>query len=417
MIIIDEKINAEIREIVVRRFLNYTKINTQSDDTTDTIPSSRNQFDLAKYLVSELKELGVVNAELDDFCYVYASLPASENVSAPSITFCAHMDTSPDVSGENVKAIVREYQGIPLSYPDDENLFLDKQICPDLEKFINQKIITASGKTLLGADDKAGIAEIMTAIEFLIKYPEIKRPEIKIIFTPDEEVGRGTAKIDMSKTGKFGYTLDGSIMGELESECFDAWSVRLKFFGKNMHPGFAKNKMVNACTIASRFISFLPEFETPERTEKREGFFHVNSFHGDESYAEVSMILRDFDSEKNRQRIEFINQLIHTFKLRYSGLKVESEIKESYKNMCEIIKNYPEVIQKLVVAIEKTGIKPVLNAIRGGTDGARLSYLGMPCPNIYTGGMLFHSKLEWIPVIALENACKTILFLCEEWAK
>ena len=416
-------LETKIKKSVIERFLQYVKIDTKSDenfsdyDGKETTPSSKKQFILANLLKQELETIGIKQAEVDEFCYVYANLKASEGVSAPAITFCAHLDTSPDVSGENVKPLIRKYTGVALTFPDNKDLYLNNEICPELDLFINENIITASGDTLLGADDKAGIAEIITALEFLIKHPEIKHPELRIIFTPDEEIGRGTAQFDIKKAGKYGYTMDGSIMGELEGECFNAYRVNIKIQGKNMHPGFAKDKMINACSIASRFVSDLPEWETPEHTENREGFYHVNGIEGDESETNISMILRDFESDNNLKRIDFIKSLINLYQIKYPGLNITLDYSETYKNMFEIINQNPEVINKAQQAITLAGLEPQLSAIRGGTDGARMSYMGMPCPNIFTGGMLFHSKLEWIPEIALSKAVLTILHLCELWAK
>lgn len=416
-------LETKIRKSVIERFLQYIKIDTKSDenfsdyDGKETTPSSKKQFILANLLKQELETIGIKQVEVDEFCYVYANLKASEGVSAPAITFCAHLDTSPDVSGENVKPLIRKYTGVALTFPDNKDLYLNNEICPELDLFINENIITASGDTLLGADDKAGIAEIITALEFLIKHPEIKHPELRIIFTPDEEIGRGTAQFDIKKAGKYGYTMDGSIMGELEGECFNAYRVNIKIQGKNMHPGFAKDKMINACSIASRFVSDLPEWETPEHTENREGFYHVNGIEGDESETNISMILRDFESDNNLKRINFIKSLINLYQIKYPGLNITLDYSETYKNMFEIINQNPEVINKAQQAITLAGLEPRLSAIRGGTDGARMSYMGMPCPNIFTGGMLFHSKLEWIPEIALSKAVLTILHLCELWAK
>lgn len=416
-------LETKIRKSVIERFLQYIKIDTKSDenfsdyDGKETTPSSKKQFILANLLKQELETIGIKQVEVDEFCYVYAILKASEGVSAPAITFCAHLDTSPDVSGKNVKPLIRKYTGVALTFPDNKDLYLNNEICPELDLFINENIITASGDTLLGADDKAGIAEIITALEFLIKHPEIKHPELRIIFTPDEEIGRGTAQFDIKKAGKYGYTMDGSIMGELEGECFNAYRVNIKIQGKNMHPGFAKDKMINACSIASRFVSDLPEWETPEHTENREGFYHVNGIEGDESETNISMILRDFESDNNLKRINFIKSLINLYQIKYPGLNITLDYSETYKNMFEIINQNPEVINKAQQAITLAGLEPRLSAIRGGTDGARMSYMGMPCPNIFTGGMLFHSKLEWIPEIALSKAVLTILHLCELWAK
>lgn len=405
----------EIKEIVVEKFLNYVKINTQSDDNNETIPSSQGQFELAKIVLKECEELGLQNIELDEKGYLYATLPASQNVKAPVLTFCAHFDTSPDASGENVKPIIRKYSGQPLSYPDNPDLILDENICPKLAMFIGEDLITSSGTTLLGADDKAGIAEIMTALKILTIHPEIQHPEIKIVFTPDEETGRGTAFIKREKLGEIGYTMDGGVMGELEDECFNAWSAKLHFKGVNVHPGEAKNKMVNAVKIAARFSADLPEWESPEHTEKREGFYHVNEIRGDETEAFVSMILRDFDENINLKRVEYLKTLKETYLQKYPGLSIDLVCKESYRNMYEVLKQYPEVVFKAEKAIEKSGIQLIKTAIRGGTDGARLSFMGLPCPNIFTGGVLFHSTKEWVPVIALQKAVVVILNLCELW--
>ncbi len=404
-----------IREKVLQRFLNYVKINTQSNDAIDSIPSSVGQIELAKIVKEEMLELKLQQVELDDHGYLYAVLPATIGVDAPVLTFCAHFDTSPDAPGENVIPIIREYDGSPLTYPDDPELILDEISCPNLSSFKGEKIITSSGKTLLGADDKAGIAEIMTALEVLINNPEINHPEIRVVFTPDEETGRGTSYIKREKLGEIAYTLDGGVMGELEDECFNAWSVKINFSGINVHPGEAKNKMVNAIAIACRFVSAIPEWQTPEHTEKREGFYHVNEVKGDETNAQISMLLRDFEEENNKQRILVLESIRDLFLKKYPGLKIELIAKESYRNMLEVLSKHHDVVEKAEIAIKKTEIALIKTAIRGGTDGARLSFLGLPCPNIFTGGVLFHSTKEWIPVIALQKATETILNLCELW--
>lgn len=405
----------QIRVNVLNRFLKYVTINTKSDENNETIPSSTGQFELAKLVKKEIELLGLKNIELDEHCYLYGVLPASEGINAPVLSFCAHFDTSPDAPGDKVKPLIRKYEGKPLSFPDDENLFIDEEICPALGKFLGEEIITASGKTLLGADDKAGIAEIITALEYLVQHPEIKHPELRIVFTPDEETGRGTSFIKREKLGDYAYTLDGGVMGELEDECFNAWSAKLSFQGVVVHPGEAKNKMINAAAIASRFVSALPEWQTPEHTEKREGFFHVSEINGDESLTKVNMILRDFDEKLNLRRIDYLKHLKVMFEDRYPGLKIELVCKESYRNMHEILISHPEVIKKAEEAISIAEIELIRTAIRGGTDGARLSFMGLPTPNIFAGGLLFHSCKEWVPVIALQKATEVILNLCELW--
>jgi tripeptide aminopeptidase len=407
----------QIREDVLGRFLKYVTIGSRSDENNESIPSSKGQFEVAELVKKEMQALGLKDIELDEHCYLYGTLPASEGVKAPVISLLAHFDTSPDAPGDGVKPIIRKYEGKPLAFPDDENLFISEEICPPLGKFLNQEIITASGKTLLGADDKAGIAEIMSALAYLVKHPELKHPELRICFTPDEETGRGTSFIRREKLGDYAYTLDGGLMGELEDECFNAWSAKLKFHGIVVHPGEAKNKMVNAAAIASRFVGSLPEWQTPEHTEKREGFFHVNEISGDETLCSVSMILRDFDEKTNMKRVAYLEHLKDIFEERYPGLKIELICRESYKNMNEVLVSYPNVTEIAEKAIEMAEIDVIKTAIRGGTDGARLSFMGLPTPNIFAGGLLFHSCKEWIPVIALVKATEVILNICELWTK
>lgn len=408
---------AEIRDKVLNRFLEYVKINTQSDEKNPEVPSSKGQWELAEYIKKEMEVLGLSQIELDAYGYLYAVLPASAGVDLPAISFCAHFDTSPDASGEQVKAIIRKYEGQPLSYPDDDTLILDEKQCPELGHFLGEDIVTASGKTLLGADDKAGIAEIMTGLEILLQNPELKHPEIRVVFTPDEETGRGTQSINITKLGKIAYTFDGGMMGELEDECFNAWSVQMIFKGVIVHPGEAKNKMVNAAAIASRFISALPEWETPEHTSLREGFYHVSEINGDESLCTISMILRDFDESNNLKRIEYLKSAQKMFLQKYPGLEIDFQSKESYRNMHEVLVNFPEVSAIAEQAITNCGMDLIKRAIRGGTDGARLSFMGIPTPNIFAGGLLFHSKREWVPVIALEKAVLTMIEICRIWSE
>lgn len=401
------------------RFLRYVQIETTSDESSGTHPSSESQWELAKLLKKELLELGMDDVELDEFCYVYATVPASDGVSeSPSITFCAHMDTSPAESGKKVTPVIHEdYDGHSIQFEKNPDLKLSPTESPELKKFIGETIITAAGDTLLGADDKAGIAEIMAALAAFSTFPELRHPELKIVFTPDEEIGEGTLKVNIEKLGNFGYTLDGGEMGELEDECFDAFNVKLRFHGINVHPGEAKNKMVNAAAIAARFFSVLPEHESPEHTEIREGFYHLTHMSGDANLAELSFIIRDFDKYTNLNRIDFLKQLIKAFELKYKGLKIDVEVRDRYSNMKDVLEKYPEVTEKAEKAIEMAEVKVIRKAIRGGTDGSRFSFMGMPTPNIFTGGLMYHSKKEWIPVIALQKAAEVVVNICQLWAE
>jgi tripeptide aminopeptidase len=411
-------IQAYIAPRVKSRFLDYVRIHTTSDPESASTPSSARQLDLARRLGAELHELGLQAVTVDDNGYVYATLPAASGVVAPAITFCAHMDTSPAVSGEGVKPILHEnYDGRALRFPRDPDLVLSPKESPELLKFMGQTLITASGDTLLGADDKAGLAEIMTALDTLIQFPDLPHPELRIVFTPDEEVGKGTAHIDPDRLGRYGYTVDGGEMGELEEECFDAWSARLIFDGYNIHPGYAKDKMVNAAAIASHFVASLPEAETPEHTAGREGFYHLASLKGDESRAEAMIYLRDFEAAANQNRVKLIQQLVAYFKRRYTGLSIELELTQQYRNMRTVLEQHPQVSVLAHEAISRAGLEVLQRSIRGGTDGATLCFMGMPTPNLFAGGVEFHSKTEWIPVIALQKACEVILHLCHLWSQ
>jgi len=406
-----------ISQEVLNKFTNYVAVDTQSDPESENTPSSLGQWDLAKLLHLELVNLGLVDVELDDNCYLYATLPASCGVVAPTICFCSHMDTAPAESGSDVKPIIhKNYQGEVICFPDNPHLKLDPEQYPELKEYCGEDIITASGNTLLGADDKAGIAEIMTALATFQKFPELKHPPLKIIFTPDEEIGRGVDKINSNHLVEYGYTIDGGEMGEYEDECFDAYGVKISFVGNNIHPGYAKNKMVNAAAIATRFSAMLPQQETPENSELREGFYHLCKMSGCENEAKLEYIIRDFDNANNLRRISCLQSMVQLFEDTYLGLKIKLDISKQYSNMNEIICQYPAVTDKIVNAISKTGLHAKRSAIRGGTDGARLSFMQMPTPNIFTGGMNFHSKLEWIPVVGLQKATETIIHLCQLWA-
>ncbi len=414
---IDDTIAAFLRQDAGARFLRYVQINTTSDEKSGTHPSSSVQWNLARRLEIELGELGLNQILVDDACYVYATLPASEGGAAVPITFCAHLDPSPSESGADVKPIRHaNYDGGALTFPDNPELTLSPTDSPELRDCIGHTIITAAGTTLLGADDKAGIAEIMAALAAFREFPQLRHPELRIVFTPDEEIGEGADGITMEALGTYGYTMDGGDIGELENECFDAMRATLVFHGHNVHPGKAKNRMRNAAAIAARFLTALPEYDTPEHTELREGFWHLTEIQGHENRALFSIIIRDFEHARNEQRVQLLRDLITAFETQYPGLRIELDIKKQYQNMHDVLQHHPEVTQKAAEAIRLAGLTVKTNAIRGGTDGARLSFKGMPTPNIFSGGMLVHSKKEWISELALQKAAEVILHLCRLWS-
>ena len=414
----NDEIRNYLRKEAVAKFLRYVKINTRSDSESGKHPSSQGQWVLGKLLKEELLALGLVDVELDDFCYLYGTLPATAGAAGPAIAFCAHMDTSPSEEGCDVIPIVHsDYDGGPIRFPANDRLTLTPADSPDLEQFIGEAIITSDGRTLLGADDKAGIAEIMTALSTLTTFDGLCHPELRIVFTPDEEIGEGADHIDLKRLGNIAYTVDGGMIGELEQECFDAWELSLVFHGRNIHPGYAKNSMVNAGAIAARFAAFLPEHETPEHTSNREGFYHLTNIHGDENLATLKYIIRDFESAANQRRVEFVKQVIRSFELRYAGLKIELGVKDQYNNMRKILDKRPDVVERAREAMAATGLTPRENPIRGGTDGARFCFMGIPTPNIFSGAMMIHSKTEWIPEVALEKGAEVILHLCRLWAE
>jgi tripeptide aminopeptidase len=414
---ITKEIQAFLLEEGKNRFLKYVKIDTTSAEGTGTFPSTEKQFDLGKILVSELKELGFENIILDEFCFVYGDLPASKGYEkAQSIGLLAHMDTSPSESGANIEPVIQEkYDGKPIKYPKNPDITLTMQDSPLLEKFKGMDIITSSGDTLLGADDKAGIAGIMAAAAAWHKFPELKHGPITVCFTPDEEIGHGTTKINMDRLPKFCYTFDGGEIGELEIECFDAWSATITFNGISVHPGYAKNLMVNAIEIASRFVAQIPEAETPQNRENREGFYHLYKMEGDCVKAKTVFILRDFKKENNQKRMKYLEKLKVAFEERYPGLKIDLDFKHSYENMLVYLEEHPEVIQKAAEAIKMADLELHQTLIRGGTDGARLSARGIPTPNLFAGGVLFHSLKEYIPIPALQKSAEVILYLAKNW--
>jgi tripeptide aminopeptidase len=417
------ELSKDIQEFLLNealeRFLRYIKVWTTSDETIETVPSTKIQFDLGKVLVEELKELELENILHDEYGFVYASLPPSKGFEkVKPIGLLAHVDTSSAVSGKDVKPVFhRNYDGKEIRFPQNKDLVLTFEDSVNLEEYIGLDIITSEGDTLLGADDKAGIAEIMAACSAWKKFEKLKHGPIVICFSTDEETGLGIDKVDMKKLPKFCYTVDGGEMGELEFECFDAWLAQIKFIGLSIHPGKAKNKMINAIQIANRFFSELPESESPEHTEEREGFFHLYKLEGKTEEANARMYVRDFIEENNQRRIKYLKNLKKTYEIRYPGLKIEIDWKHQYQNMYKYIENKPQVVDLAKKAIEKAGLEVKINPIRGGTDGARLSAKGIPTPNIFTGGQLFHSRKEFIPTLGLQKASEVLIYLAELWTQ
>lgn len=406
-------ISAFLRREAVERFCRYVAVNTASCEESETSPSTPAQLDLARMLAAELEELGLSGVTLDEHGYVYATLPASPGVVSEPLTLLAHMDTSPSESGEDVRPVLHEnYDGGQIKFIDDADLILSPDDSPELLQFRGETIITASGKSLLGADDKAGVAEIMSVLAAFSRYPELCHPELIIVFTPDEEIGRGTDHIDVNRLGKFGYTVDGGMIGEIDVECFNALRAVVEFSGMNVHPGYAKNRMINAGHIAARYAASLPEFEAPEHTEGREGFFHLTGLEGDENRAILKIILRDFDENSNRRRVGLLERLRDEFEVRYPGLRIGLSVAEQYRNMSEVLDRHPDTVALAEQAMTMAGVEPDRKFIRGGTDGARLCFMGLPTPNLFTGGMLFHSRKEWIAAPALQKACEVLVNLC-----
>lgn len=402
----------------VERFLRYVKYDTQSDEDSKTFPSSEKQLILSKDLVKELKEIGLSDAHLDEHGYVIATLPSNTDKDVPVIGFIAHVDTSPSVTGLNVNPIIhKNYDGKDIVLPNDKSRVIEVSKNPDLKNMIGFDIITTDGTTLLGADNKAGVAEIVDAMNYLITHPEVKHGTIKVCFTPDEEVGRGTEKFNVEKFGaKYAYTVDGSSRGEIESETFSADAVIVKFIGKNIHPGYAKGKMINSAKIAAKFIESLPKDRlSPETTEKREGFVHITSINGNEEITSVKFIIRDFITEKLKEYEEFLRALAQSTIDQYPGARYEFQVIEQYRNMKYVLDKHPHVAEYAVEAMKRLGIEPIASPIRGGTDGSRLSYMGLPTPNIFAGEHSFHSQLEWVAVQDMEMAVKNIITICQVW--
>jgi tripeptide aminopeptidase len=404
---------------ILERFLSYVAIDTQSSDTSETFPSTAKQKDLAAKLKPELDALGLEDVQVTPWGYVLATLPTNQTHKVPTIALIAHLDTSPDVSGTGVKPQLHEnYQGQDLVISASENIVLKVSENPYLKEQTGKTIITASGKTLLGADNKAGIAEIMDALTFMTKHPELPRPNIKVLFTPDEETGRGVEHITAAEIGAdFGYTVDGEKPGEIEDETFCADSLDIHISGINVHPGMAKNKMVNAVKIAARIIEKLPKTAlSPETTEKREGYVHPTQVSGNVEAVTIKFIIRDFTVKGLKKFEKRIQKLTAKVIAQFPGSKGEVKISESYRNMKVILDKYPEVLKKAEQAIAMAGFKPERASIRGGTDGARLCFMGLPTPNLFTGGFNFHSKQEWIALEDMKKTSEVLVHLMKVWA-
>jgi tripeptide aminopeptidase len=402
---------------VTERFIRYAKIDTQSDPTTNTCPSTEKQKNLGNLLVKELKEMGIVDAELDAHGYVYATLNSNSTKTIPTICFCSHMDTSPDCSGANVNPIIhKNYNGQDIVLPNDTTQIIKAADHPALLEQLGNDIITADGTTLLGADNKAGVAEIMDAIHYLLNNPQIKHGDIKVLFTPDEEIGRGTDKINLQKlNAKYAYTMDGETLGHIENETFSADAVTITIKGFPTHPGFAKNKMQHAIKIAAEIIQQLPKNKTPETTEKKEPFIHPTSINGGLERIEIKFIIRAFDTTTLLELEEELRLIVIDALKNYDKCSYEFNVTEQYRNMKDVLDNCPHVVDYAIEAVTRSGIKPVLSSIRGGTDGSRLSFMGLPCPNIFAGEHAFHSKQEWVSVHDMQKAVETIVHLVSIW--
>lgn len=403
---------------VTDRFLRYVKIDTQSDPESTTMPSTEKQKNLGKVLVEELKAIGIKDAEMDKYGYIYATIPATSSKKVPVLCFCSHMDTSPDCSGTNVNPqVYKNYQGGNIQLPNDKTQVLTPVAHPDLANQIGNDIITADGTTLLGADNKAGLAEIMAAAEYLIQHPEVKHGTIRILFTPDEEVGHGVDKVDMKKLGaEFGYTMDGESLGHIEAENFSAHAVTITINGVSAHPGFAKGKLENAIKVAGAIIDKLPKDSlSPETTEDMEGFVHPVSVSGGMEQVVLKFIIRDFVTDALKVKEDMLRQLAENAIKPYPGSTYKFDVIEQYLNMKPVVDKHPQVVKYAEEAIKRSGIKVHHQAIRGGTDGARLSFMGMPCPNIFAGEHAFHGKQEWVSVQDMQKAAEVIVNICAVW--
>lgn len=400
---------------LVERFLKYVSFDTQSSEETEVTPSTPGQMVFAKYLKEELESLGLEDITLDEHGYLFATFPANIDKPVPTIGFIAHMDTSPDMSGKDVSPrIVQNYDGSDIVLCAEENVVLSPSQFPELLDHKGEDLIVTNGKTLLGADDKAGIAEIVSAIVYLKEHPEIKHGKIRIGFNPDEEIGLGAHKFDVEKFGcDWAYTMDGGEIGELEFENFNAASAKITFKGRNVHPGYAKNKMINSIRVANRFCAMLPAHETPEHTEGYEGFYHLISFNGDVEQTTVAYIIRDHDRARFESRKKKIERFVSEINAEYGEGTATLELRDQYYNMREKIEPVMHIIDTAFAAMEAVGVKPNVKPIRGGTDGAQLSFKGLPCPNIFAGGLNFHGRYEFAPIQNMEKAMKVIVKIAE----
>lgn len=404
---------------IQERFFKYVKIHTTSDENSDVTPSTKRQFDLAKVLVEDLKSIGLKDVSVDDMGYVYGTVPSNVDKKVPTIGFISHMDTAPDMCGENVKPqIVKNYDGGDIVLNKELNIVLSPSKSPELKNYIGNTLITTDGTTLLGADDKAGVTEIVTTMEYLMNHPEIKHGEIKVGFTPDEEIGRGADHFDVKKfAADFAYTIDGGAIGELEYENFNAAMAKIEITGVNVHPGYAKNKMINSSIVAHELISMLPANEVPEKTSGYEGFNYLANINGTVEKTNMLYVIRDFFKEGYEAKIAKFKDIETTLNKTYGEGTVKIEIVEQYKNMKEKIEPVMHIVDNAKLAMEEAGITPNIVPIRGGTDGARLSFMGLPTPNIFTGGENFHGRYEYVPLESMEKAVETILNIVKIYAK
>lgn len=399
------------KQHIIDRFVRYVTVDTESDPNSQTTPSSKNQWDLANALAQELKDIGMSEVHIDAHAYIMATLPSNVDHQVPTIGFISHFDTSPDFTGANVKPrVIENYDGKDIVLNKEQNIVLSPKDFDDLLLYIGNTLIVTDGTTLLGADDKAGITEIISAMEYLINHPEIKHGTIKVGFTPDEEIGRGAHKFDVAKFGAdWAYTMDGSQIGELEFENFNAAGATVTINGKMVHPGYAKGKMVNSMYLAQQFIQALPAEETPEKTEGRDGFYHLHHFAGDVEQTQLHYIIRDHDRDRFEERKALMHQIAEDINKDLGIERVAVEIKDQYFNMREKIEPMMHIVDLAQEAMEKAGITPIIKPIRGGTDGSQLSFMGLPCPNIFAGGHNFHGRFEYVPVESMIKATEVIV--------
>ncbi|MES2862796.1 MAG: peptidase T [Bacteroidota bacterium] len=404
---------------IIDRFIGYVTVDTESDPESNTTPSTAKQWDLANKLAEELKQIGLSDVSIDDKSYVMATLPSNLDYEVPTIGFVSHFDTTPDFTGKDVKPqIIKNYDGGDIVLNKEKNIILSPSYFKDLLLYKGQTLITTDGTTLLGADDKAGITEIMTAMEFLVQNPDIKHGTLKVCFTPDEEIGRGADHFDVEKFGAdWAYTMDGSQIGELEYENFNAAGVKIRFGGKSVHPGYAKGKMINSMLLANKFINKLPKDETPETTKNYEGFYHVTNIQGSIEDTLVQLIIRDHNRKKFEKRKEYVEEVVAKINKKHKKQFGEDiavlEIKDQYYNMREKVEPVMHIVKLAEQAMKELNIKPLIKPIRGGTDGSRLSFMGLPCPNIFAGGHNFHGKYEYVPVESMQKAIEVIVKIAE----